>query len=145
VSSILVRRYSAEDESFLRRVTFPEEDRHRFIRKRMTAVTGGSAAPTSSRSTIGAAEIRRRAITSHSRLKEESVSHPLETIRALADLWPKWLAVTHSRRLPLKIGIGKDLAAMGFDGNDIDVALSYYTSASAYLEKLQPGVPRVGP
>jgi hypothetical protein len=33
MSTTLVRRYSTDDEAFWQRIVFPEEDRHRFIRK----------------------------------------------------------------------------------------------------------------
>src|SRR5262245_13476775 len=68
------------------------------------------------------------------------------TIALLAEAWPNCFAVQFRGRKPLKIGIGKDIAAATAEAitpNELEAALGLYTKQLGYLKALKEGAVRV--
>ena len=65
-----------------------------------------------------------------------------ESIRELADKYPKCFIVNGPMRLPLKVGIASDLRQDDVDEHTIS-AIGFYTQSWNYLECLQAGAARV--
>jgi ProP effector len=68
------------------------------------------------------------------------------TIELLAATWPACFAVSFRDRKPLKIGIGKEVAALvegAVTQEELDAALGLYTRQKAYLKALKEGAARV--
>lgn len=68
------------------------------------------------------------------------------TIELLASTWPKAFNVKFADRQPLKIGIGKDVAAAvegAITSDELGAAFALYTRQAGYLTKLKEGAIRV--
>jgi ProP effector len=64
-------------------------------------------------------------------------------IEALAARWPKCFVVYERHRVPMRVGIHKDILAAGFPKAGLRLALRIYTGNGNYLFALRPGAPRV--
>ena len=68
------------------------------------------------------------------------------TIALLASTWPRCFSAPISGRRPLKVGIGKEIAAAtegAITPEELDAALRLYVTHKGYLRKLREGVQRV--
>jgi ProP effector len=68
------------------------------------------------------------------------------TIELLASTWPKCFSAPLSGRRPLKVGIGKEIAAAAAGAitpEELDAALQHYVGAKAYQQQLREGAQRV--
>jgi sRNA-binding protein len=75
-----------------------------------------------------------------------SIKDAYATIALLAATWPKAFSVEFAGRKPLKVGIGKDMAAASegaITPEELDAALRIYTTTKPYLKKLKAGTERV--
>ena len=68
------------------------------------------------------------------------------TIARLAQLFPSCFYVARRQRRPLKIGIGRDLAALdlGIGRRELGSALAWYVNGIDYLQGLRVGAERIG-
>jgi len=68
------------------------------------------------------------------------------TIAQLARLYPACFYVARHERRPLKIGIGRDLAALdlGIGRRELGSALDWYVNGIDYLQSLRVGAERIG-
>ena len=68
------------------------------------------------------------------------------TIARLAQLYPACFYVARHERRPLKIGIGRDLAALdlGIGRRELGSALAWYVNGIDYLRGLRGGAERIG-
>ena len=68
------------------------------------------------------------------------------TIAQLAQLYPACFYVARHERRPLKIGIGRDLAALdlGIGRRELGSALAWYVNGIDYLRGLRVGAERIG-
>jgi ProQ/FINO family len=72
--------------------------------------------------------------------------NPHETIEFLASTWPNCFRVKPRERVPLKVGIGKDLAAAAagaITDEEISVAMRVYVGNKRYLKALREGAARI--
>lgn len=72
--------------------------------------------------------------------------NPHETIEFMASTWPSCFRVKPSERVPLKVGIGKDLVAASagaITDEEIGVAMRVYVGNKRYLKALREGAVRV--
>ena len=68
------------------------------------------------------------------------------TIELLASTWPKCFSAPLTGRRPLKVGIGKEIAAVAEGTStpgELDAALRLYTTQKGYLRTLKEGALRV--
>jgi ProP effector len=68
------------------------------------------------------------------------------TIDLLAATWPKCFSGPISSRRPLKVGIGKEIAAAAegaITPEELDAALRHYVGAKSYQQQLREGAQRV--
>jgi ProP effector len=71
--------------------------------------------------------------------------NPHETIEFLASTWPKCFRVKLRERVPLKVGMGQDLAAAAagaITDEEISVAMRVYVGNKRYLKALREGAVR---
>jgi ProP effector len=68
------------------------------------------------------------------------------TIGRLAQLYPACFHVARHQRRPLKIGVGRDLAALdlGIGRRELGSALAWYVNGIGYLQGLRVGADRIG-
>jgi ProP effector len=78
----------------------------------------------------------------HSHLRTIPREQLEESIRELADMYPRCFITNGRMRLPLKIGIEADLRQDDVDEDTIS-AVSFYTQSWNYLQCLQAGAERV--
>jgi ProP effector len=72
--------------------------------------------------------------------------NPHETIEFLASTWPSSFRVKPGERVPLKVGIGRDLAAAvagAITDEEISVAMRVYVGNKRYLKALREGAVRI--
>lgn len=70
----------------------------------------------------------------------------LDAISLLASTWPNCFAATRRDRKPLKVGIGKEIAAAtegAISPEELDAALTVYSSSKPYLKAMREGAVRV--
>jgi ProP effector len=68
------------------------------------------------------------------------------TIELLAAIWPNCFAVSFRDRKPLKVGVGKEIAALvegAVTQEELDAALTLYTGSKPYLRAMTEGAARV--
>jgi ProP effector len=72
--------------------------------------------------------------------------NPHETIEFLASTWPNCFRVKPRERIPLKVGIGADLAAAvagAITDAEIAIAMRVYVGNKRYLKALREGATRI--
>lgn len=76
-----------------------------------------------------------------------SIKDVYATIALLAATWPKTFSVEFAGRKPLRVGIGKHIAAAtegAITTAELEAAMDLYCSHKSYLKKLREGAERVG-
>jgi ProP effector len=79
-------------------------------------------------------------------IKTTNIKAVYATIDLLAAAWPQCFSGPVSGRRPLKVGIGKEIAAAtegAITPEELNVALQHYVGAKAYQRQLREGAQRV--
>ena len=80
------------------------------------------------------------------RIMKPNITAAHATVELLAATWPRCFSIAFASRKPLKVGIGKEIAAAtegALTPEELDAAMRLYTGAKGYLRTLQEGAQRV--